>query len=171
MAGRTRCWLWRRRLRTSVASWAAVFCGCTHGFAGGMKVLALLAVLLTVSTATGTERSGDGGPATTTSRLQNSSSSPTAPTRPPVTRTLLPPPPTPSHSTSEFLRPRRSANPWTVVFGEFGDCTFSGDYDGAPLVRTGSCPTADGALSLQSKGITSVPASVFSGLTSLRSHV
>ena len=51
--------------------------------------------------------------------------------------------------------------PWTVAFG---GCTFSGDYAGAPLVRTGSCPTQGGSLDLQSKFITSVPPDAFQGM-------
>ena len=40
---------------------------------------------------------------------------------------------------------------WTV---DFGSCTFSGDYDGAPLARGGTCPTHSGVLDLRNKGIT-----------------
>jgi hypothetical protein len=154
MAGRTRCGWWRRRWRASAAPWTVVFGGCTHGFVGVIKVILLLAVLLTVSTAT-TER-----PAAT------GSSSPPDPTRPTATPTLLPPPPRPIHSTSKFLHPRRSANPWKV---EFGGCTFSGDSDGAPLMRTGSCPTMSGLLDLSSRGITSVPANAFQGMSQMTS--
>ena len=57
-----------------------------------------------------------------------------------------------------------SAVPWTV---KFGVCTFSGDYDGAPLVRSGSCPTQDGALDLSNKGITSVPEQAFAGMAKM----
>jgi hypothetical protein len=57
-----------------------------------------------------------------------------------------------------------SALPWAV---EFGGCTFSGDYDGAPLVRSGSCPTQDGALYLSSRGITSVPEQAFIGMAKM----
>jgi hypothetical protein len=63
-----------------------------------------------------------------------------------------------------------TANPWIV---EFGGCTFSGDYDGAPLVRTGSCPTAPDAtswnfvLDLRYKGITSVQTDSFQGMSNL----
>ena len=53
------------------------------------------------------------------------------------------------------------SGPWTVAFG---GCTFSGDYAGAPLVRTGSCPTQVGWLDLSGKGITSVPPDAFQGL-------
>jgi hypothetical protein len=57
-----------------------------------------------------------------------------------------------------------SALPWTVGFGE---CTFSGDYDGTPLVRSGSCPTQGGKLELSSKGITSVPPDAFAGMAKM----
>jgi hypothetical protein len=40
-----------------------------------------------------------------------------------------------------LLSSAHAARPWSV---EFGGCAFSGDYDGAPLVRSGSCPTTDG---------------------------
>ncbi len=53
---------------------------------------------------------------------------------------------------------------WTVAFG---GCTFSGDYAGAQLVRTGSCPTEGGALDLGSKGITSVPSDTFQNMTQM----
>jgi hypothetical protein len=36
-----------------------------------------------------------------------------------------------------------AARPWSV---QFGGCVFSGDFDGAPIVRTGSCPTQAGSL-------------------------
>ena len=49
--------------------------------------------------------------------------------------------------------------PWTVAFG---NCTFSGDYAGAPLVRTGgSCTKEPPHLDLSSKGITSVQPDAF----------
>jgi hypothetical protein len=54
-----------------------------------------------------------------------------------------------------------SALPWTVPFG---GCIFRGDYDGAPLVRSGSCPTLVGLLDLSSRGITLVPADAFEGM-------
>ena len=50
---------------------------------------------------------------------------------------------------------------WTVAFG---GCTFSGDYAGAPLVRTGSCPTQGGTLDLQGKFVTSVPPDAFQNM-------
>ena len=55
--------------------------------------------------------------------------------------------------------PARAARPWTVQFGTW--CTFSGDYDGAPVARAGTCPTVTGALELSNKGITAVPAETF----------
>jgi hypothetical protein len=54
--------------------------------------------------------------------------------------------------------------PWTL---DFGGCTFSGDLAGAPLVRSGSCPTEGGPLYLVGKGITSVPADAFAGMVKL----
>jgi hypothetical protein len=45
---------WRRRWRTCASPRTAVLGGCTHGLVGGMKVLLLLVVLLTVSTAVDT---------------------------------------------------------------------------------------------------------------------
>jgi hypothetical protein len=53
---------------------------------------------------------------------------------------------------------------WTVTFG---GCTFSGDYAGAPLVRTGSCPMQAGELDLSYKGITSVPPDTFQNMTKM----
>ena len=53
---------------------------------------------------------------------------------------------------------------WTLAFG---GCTFSGDYAGAPLVRSGSCPTQGGRLDLSRKGITSVPADAFAGMAKM----
>jgi hypothetical protein len=49
----------------------------------------------------------------------------------------------------------------------FGNCTFSGSYAGAPLVRAGSCPTQGGILDLSDKGITSVPADAFAGMANM----
>jgi len=60
-----------------------------------------------------------------------------------------------------LLSSAHAARPWSV---EFGGCAFSGDYDGAPLVRSGSCPTTDGALDLHGKGITSVKNDSFAGM-------
>ena len=52
------------------------------------------------------------------------------------------------------------AAPWSVTFG---GCTFSGDYDGAPLERSGSCPTQS-SLSLSNRGITLVKNDSFAGM-------
>ena len=58
--------------------------------------------------------------------------------------------------------------PWTVAFG---GCTFSGNYAGAQLVRSGSCPAQGGTLNLQNMGITTInnllPADAFAGMTKL----
>ena len=54
--------------------------------------------------------------------------------------------------------------PWTA---SFGGCSFSGDYAGAPLVRTGSCPKQNGILDLNNRGITSVPADAFQGMSQM----
>ena len=53
------------------------------------------------------------------------------------------------------------AAPWSV---SFGGCTFSGDTSGAPLERSGSCPTQSGTLYLNGKGITSVKNDSFAGM-------
>jgi hypothetical protein len=49
----------------------------------------------------------------------------------------------------------------------FGNCTFSGEYAGAPLVRAGSCPTQAGTLDLSSKGITSVQPDAFQDMSQM----
>jgi hypothetical protein len=73
--------------------------------------------------------------------------------------------------------------PWTI---SIGGCTFSGDYAGAPLVRTGTCPlsyfdgtgtcptevqvgcaTEGGTLDLSSRGITSLQPDAFQGMTKI----
>ena len=57
-----------------------------------------------------------------------------------------------------------SADPWTYPHGS---CIFSGDDAGAPLNRTGVCPTFGGEnnwLWLVNKGITSLPAGIFDGM-------
>ena len=48
--------------------------------------------------------------------------------------------------------------PWKVTFG---DCEFTGNADGAPLVRRGTCPDAEGSLDLQFRNITVVPVTTF----------
>ena len=57
-----------------------------------------------------------------------------------------------------------SAELWKVVFG---GCTFSGNTDGAPLVRKGSCPTENGILELTHKGITSALPDAFQGMSQM----
>ena len=54
-----------------------------------------------------------------------------------------------------------AARPWIV---QFGGCVLSGDRDGAPLVRTGSCPTQGGYLDLSGRGITSVKSDSFADM-------
>ena len=68
-------------------------------------------------------------------------------------------------SSSLGVGTRRNSGPWSFDF--FG-CTLSGNYDGAPLVVSGSCPSATGTLNLSGRGITQVAADAFldmSGLT------
>ena len=62
------------------------------------------------------------------------------------------------------LLSRTSAAPWTRTFG---NCTFTGDSDGAPLVRAGSCPTQTGTLDLSVKRITLLPANVFQNMANM----
>ena len=59
------------------------------------------------------------------------------------------------------------AEPWSKTFG---GCTFSGDHNGAPLERSGSCPTEGGTLilNLVNKGITSVKNDSFAGMGACR---
>ena len=58
-----------------------------------------------------------------------------------------------------------SAKPWNVTFG---GCSFKGDDSGAPLVRSGSCPTQDGTLFLNVKGITALPPDAFAGMAMMQ---
>ena len=63
--------------------------------------------------------------------------------------------------------------PWSVTFV---GCTFSGDHNGAPIERSGSCPTQSGVLDLsgvitsffyggmKSGSITSVKSDSFAGM-------
>jgi hypothetical protein len=55
--------------------------------------------------------------------------------------------------------------PWALAFG---GCKFSGDYAGAPLVRSGTCPTQGGRLDLSGKGITSVLPEAFEGMPKMQ---
>ena len=63
-----------------------------------------------------------------------------------------------------------SASPWTVTFGNcsISCCSFSGDTDGAPLVRVGSCPDQPGKLDLDHKGITEVTADAFEDMGAVK---
>ena len=56
------------------------------------------------------------------------------------------------------------SQPWTVAYG---GCTFSGDYAGAPLVRTVSFSFEGGTLDLRVKGITSVQPDAFEGMSAM----
>ena len=56
------------------------------------------------------------------------------------------------------------SGPWSVTCG---GCVFSGHYDGAPLVRTGSCATDCGILYLDDKDITSCADDAFSDMGAL----
>ena len=60
-----------------------------------------------------------------------------------------------------LLSSAHAARPWSV---QFGGCVFSGDYDGAPLERSGSCPTQAGGLDLRNRGITSVKSDSFADM-------
>ncbi len=60
-----------------------------------------------------------------------------------------------------LLSSSHAARPWSVTYG---GCVFSGDLDGAPLVRSGSCPTQGGTLDLGNYGITSVKNDSFVGM-------
>jgi hypothetical protein len=77
----------------------------------------------------------------------------------------------PASSTTGQSAEGEGLGPWTVAFG---GCTFSGHkYDGpssqdSPLQRTGECPTHEGELRLHSKGITSLPNTVFKGMSKLK---
>ena len=56
-------------------------------------------------------------------------------------------------------------DPWSVTCG---GCTFSGNYAGAPLARTGSCATDCTELDLSSRAITSMPGDPFADMGALR---
>jgi hypothetical protein len=60
--------------------------------------------------------------------------------------------------------PVRAARPWSWTCG---GCVFSGDYDGAPLARTGSCATDCTVLDLRNKAITSCADDAFSDMGAL----
>ncbi len=55
---------------------------------------------------------------------------------------------------TSYSGPGTLCGAWTVAFG---GCSFSGNGNGAPLLRAGSCPTEVGELHLAYKSITVVP--------------
>jgi hypothetical protein len=57
--------------------------------------------------------------------------------------------------------PTPTPRPWSL---SYGSCTFSGDYNGAPLERSGSCPMQSGRLVLRQRGITAVKNNTFAGM-------
>jgi len=56
------------------------------------------------------------------------------------------------------------SGPWSVTCG---GCTFSGNYAGAPLARTGSCATDCTSLDLSYRAITSMPGDPFADMGAL----
>ena len=56
------------------------------------------------------------------------------------------------------------SGPWSVTCG---GCTFSGNYEGAPLARTGSCATDCTELDLSNRAITSMPGDPFADMGAL----
>jgi hypothetical protein len=54
-----------------------------------------------------------------------------------------------------------NVGPWKVTFG---DCVFTGNTDGSPLLRKGSCPDQVGSLDLSERNITVVPVAAFQGM-------
>ena len=56
------------------------------------------------------------------------------------------------------------SGPWSVTCG---GCTFSGNYAGAPLARTGSCATDCTSLDLSYRAITSIPGDPFADMGAL----
>ena len=56
------------------------------------------------------------------------------------------------------------SGPWSVTCG---GCEFSGNYDGAPLARTGSCATDCTELDLSYRAITSMPGDPFADMGAL----
>jgi len=60
--------------------------------------------------------------------------------------------------------PSSTDDPWSVTCG---GCTFSGNYAGAPLARTGSCATDCTSLDLEYRAITSMPGDPFADMGAL----
>ena len=58
----------------------------------------------------------------------------------------------------------RADSPWSVTCG---GCTFSGNYAGAPLARSGSCATDCTLLNLSYRAITSMPGDPFADMGAL----
>ena len=87
---------------------------------------------------------------------------------PPTPRGHLGPKPTPAialvAAAAVAPTPVRAARPWSRTCG---GCVFSGDYDGAPLARTGSCATDCTSLDLRDKVITSCADDAFSDMGAL----
>ena len=71
--------------------------------------------------------------------------------------------PVPSVRAYDYGRPHYG--PWSVTCG---GCTFSVNYAGAPLARTGSCATDCTVLDLRYKAITSCADDAFSDMGALR---
>ena len=57
-----------------------------------------------------------------------------------------------------------NVGPWKVTYG---DCVFTGNTDGVPLLRHGSCPDQVGSLDLSERNITAVPVTAFHGMGNL----
>ena len=60
------------------------------------------------------------------------------------------------------------SGPWSVTCG---GCTFSGNYAGAPLARTGSCATDCTSLDLEYRAITSMPGDPFADMGALETLI
>ena len=72
--------------------------------------------------------------------------------------------PVPSVRADHYERHSSEDGPWSVTCG---GCTFSGNYAGAPLARTGSCATDCTSLDLSNRAITSMPGDPFADMGAL----
>jgi len=72
--------------------------------------------------------------------------------------------PVPSVRADHYERHSSEDGPWSVTCG---GCTFSGNYAGAPLARTGSCATDCTSLDLSYRAITSMPGDPFADMGAL----
>ena len=72
--------------------------------------------------------------------------------------------PVPSVRADHYQRHSPEDGPWSVTCG---GCTFSGNYAGAPLARTGSCATDCTELDLSFRAITSMPGDPFADMGAL----